>query len=661
MTLPSRFRWAVLGVALVLLAGALLALDSNWLKGPIERAVTQRLGRPFEIRGELEVFPRWQPRFVMNDVRLGNPDWAAEPDTLRLERAEITLALWPLLRGHVVLPEVRLTHPLVDLEREAGGNNNWTIPPARKDGQGEPPAIGRLAIEDGLLLFSDALTQTALRLEVGTTTLADGQPGVEFHVAGQYGGARTEARGRGGAILGLADAGAAYPFEGEFRLGATHGSVRGSVTGMAQAADLQLDLAGDSLSDLYAVTRVSFPPSPPYRLKGHLLREGDWIRFRDFDGRVGDSDMRGSLEVQYRAGGKPKMLADLHSDVLDIDDFGALVGGGPSAGPGETASAKQRRQAAERAASPKLLPDTPIPLARLRAMDADVRFEGGSIRGRAPVEQMKTHAVLQDGVLTLKPLDFGLAGGAIVSAIVVDARGDRGAVDADIEARRVDMKKLFPGNATIAKAAGIAGGHAVFRGAGNSTAEVLGNADGNLGVAMAGGRVSNLLLELAGLDVAEALTFLFRGDKQVQVRCAVADVGIQDGLLRSRSVVLDTTDTNVKIDGTVNLRSEELDLTLHPMPKDYSPVTLRSPLHVKGTFKHPAIRADEKLLARGGIAALLGALAPIAALVGLIDTGPGDDANCEQLIAAVRQHAGPVVAPSATTDGPAAPAPAPAR
>lgn len=646
---------------MVLLAGALFAFDSAWLKGPVERAVSKRLGRPFEIRGELRIVPRWHPRFVMTDVKLANPEWAREPDTLRLERAEIALAIGPLLRGHVVLPEVRLTHPLVDLERDEQGRDNWTIPSAKQQGDersGEPPVIGRLAIEDGLLLFSDAASDTALRLSVATTTLADGQPGVEFDIVGQYAGARTEAHGRGGAILGLADATAAYPFEGTFRVGATRGSVGGSVTGMLQAADLQLDLTGESLSDLYAITRVSFPPSPPYRLKGHLIREDDWVRFRDFDGRVGDSDMQGSLEVQYRAGGRPRMLADLRSEVLDIDDFGGLVGGGPSAGPGETASAKQKREAAARAASPKLLPDTPIPLARLRSMDADVRFEGGSLRGRAPVEGLKVHAVLQGGILTLKPMNFGLAGGAIVSAIRVDARGERGLVDADIEARRVDMKKLFPGNATVARAAGIAGGHAVFRGSGNSTAEVFGSADGTLGLAMAGGRVSNLLVELMGLDVAEALKFLFRGDKPVQVRCAVADAGIKDGLLQSRSVVLDTTDTNVKIDGTVNLRSEELDLTLHPMPKDYSPLTLRSPLHLKGTFKKPAIRPDEKLLTRGGIAALLGTLAaPVAALVGLIDTGPGDDANCEQLIAAVQRSAGPAAAP--TTDGGEPPTSAP--
>lgn len=660
----SQRRWTVAGAALLLLAGLVLAFDSNWLKGPIERAVSERMGRPFEIRGEFDIDPGLHPRFLMADVRLANPDWAAEPDTLRVQRAEFTLALLPLLRGRVVLPDVRLSQPLVALERDADGRNTWSIPPGTpKDEKdpGEPPVIGRIAIEDGLILFTDAVLKADVRLEIGTTRLADGQPGVEFRAGGKYQGHAVSAAGRGGAILGLAETTEPYPFEAEFRVGPTHGTVAGSVTGMAQAADLRLDLAGDSLADLYAITGVSFPPSPPYRLRGRLLREGKGMRFEDFDGRVGDSDMRGTLAVNY-GGVRPRMDADLRSDVLDLDDFGGLVGGGPEVGPGETASAQQRREAARRAASPTLLPDTPIPLARLRAMDADVKFSGGEIRGRAPVRDLQTHAVLKDGVLTLKPMNFGLADGAIVSTVVIDARGSRGAVDADIEARRIDMRKLFPGNQTIARAAGIAGGHLVFKGTGNSTAEILGSADGRFGLAMSGGRVSNLLLEVAGLDVAEALRFLFRGDKTVKVRCAVADATIKDGLMQSRSVVLDTTDTNVKIDGTVDLRKEELDLTMHPMPKDYSPLTLRSPIHLKGTFKDPAIRLDEKLLTRGGIAAILGAVAaPVVALVGLIDTGPGDNADCEQLIAAVRRHAGPQAAPTVSPDAPATPAAAPAR
>jgi len=232
-----------------------------------------------------------------------------------------------------------------------------------------------------------------------------------------------------------------------------------------------------------------------------------------------------------------------------------------------------------------------------------------------------------------------------VRALVEQAREQEKVImDVCVGKARMPRKtflKLFPGNETIARATGLLGGRAVLEGRGNSLAQVLADADGTLGLAMSGGQVSNLVIELAGLDAAEALRLLFQGDRPVALRCAVADVGVRKGVIEARSVVVDTTDTHIKVDGSIDLASEQLDLTLHPLPKDYSLLSLRSPIHVRGTFKDPAIRLDDQLALRGGVAAVLGTVAaPAAALAALIESGPGDDADCEHLIAAVERHAG---------------------
>jgi AsmA family protein len=643
---PRRRRARRLLIALALLVGVPMAIglafDSNWLKGPLERAVSARVGRPFHIHGRLDIVPRWEPRLLMEQVQLANPKWAIEPDTLRIERAEISLALLPLLRGEVVLPQVTLSKPLVALERSVEGANNWTLAPddePERQRQGRAPTIGRLTVDEGLLLYHDPAQDTALSLEVQTTEPTPGERGVRFRAGGVFHGQRVAADGTGGAMLSLADTTAPYPLDGRFRVGATAGTVSGSITGLARftAADLVLDLRGETLSELYRVIGVAFPPTPPYQVRGRLLRATGWWRFREFAGRVGDSDLSGDLDIAYRDQ-RRRIAGRLQSERLDLDDLGGFVGASPGTGPGETASARQERAAAAAAAKPRLLPDLPIRLERLRATDADVRFTGKSIRGRTPVENLDTHLVLRDGIMTLQPLNFGVAGGDVVGTLALDGRAQVAGVDGDFEFRRIDLRKLFPGNPTIARSAGLVGGRADLKGNGNSLAEVLGDADGSLGLAMAGGQVSNLVLELAGLDAGEALRLLFRGDKPVGLRCAVADVGVRDGIIETRSVIVDTTDTNLTIEGTVNLASEELDLTLRPLPKDYSLLALRTPLHLRGTFKDPAVRLDDKLAVRGGIAAILGAVAgPVAALAALVESGPGDDANCAELIAAVQR------------------------
>lgn len=645
-------------IALGILAGvpvlAGLLFDSNWLKGPVERAVSARIGRPFTIHGDLDIVPRLRPRIVLERVQLANPGWAAAPDTLRLERAEITIALLPLLRGAIVLPEVVLADPVIDLERNAAGENNWTLPakePPEPDSS-SAPVVGRLTVDRGVVRFRDATRDTALVVTVETTRDAAGR-GLRFEAGGRYTGREVEVGGAGGPILSLADTTTPYPLDVTFRVGGTAGTIKGTVTGLVAlaAADLQLDVRGETASDLYDLIRLAIPPTPPYHVTGRLIRETGWWRFHDFAGRVGDSDLSGDADFAM-GGERSRLQAKLQSNLLDLDDLGGFVGADPQTGPGETASAQQERRVEAREARPRVLPDLPIKLDRLRAMDADVEFVGKAIRGKTPVDDLETRIVVQDGVLRAEPLDFGVAGGNVVARLTLDGRQDVAGIDGNFEFRRIDLRKLFPGNSVIANATGLVGGRAALKGSGNSLARFLADADGTLGLASSGGRVSNLVLELAGLDAAEALRLLFRGDKSVRVRCAVADVGVQDGVIATRNVIVDTTDTNIKVDGTIDLGKEALDLTLHPLPKDYSPLALRSPIHLQGTFKEPAIRPDSELLVRGGIAAVLATVAaPVAALVALIESGPGDNVDCERLMEAVRRNAAaPATAAPVRTD-----------
>lgn len=619
-----------------------LLFDSNWLKGPVERAISARVGRPFTIHGDLDIVPRLRPRFVMERVQLANPDWAAERDTLRLERAEVSVALLPLLRGAVVLPEVTLTDPVIDLERNAAGKDNWTLPrdDASEEDSGAAPVIGRLTVDRGVVRFRDATNDTALTVDVETTDGAAGR-GLAFKVGGTFAGREVEAGGTGGPILSLADTTTPYPFDARFRVGGTAGTAKGSITGLATlaAADIQLDVRGETASDLYDLIRLAVPPTPPYHVTGRLIRETGWWRFHGFEGHVGDSDLSG--DADFATGdGRSRLQAKLQSNLLDLDDLGGFVGADPQTGPGETASAQQQRRVEAREDKPRVLPDLKIKLDRLRAMDADVEFVGKAIRGKTPVDDLKTHIVVQDGVLRAQPLDFGVAGGNVVATLALDGRQEVAGIDGTFEFRRIDLRKLFPGNSAIARATGLVGGRAALKGSGNSLAQFLGDADGTLGLASSGGRVSNLVLELAGLDAAEALRLLFRGDHPVRVRCAVADLGVRDGVIATRNVIVDTTDTNLKIDGTIDLGTEALDLTLHPLPKDYSPLALRSPIHLQGTFKEPTIRPDSGLLVRGGVAAVLATVAaPVTALVALIESGPGDNVDCERLIDAVQRNA----------------------
>src|SRR5690606_35781649 len=127
----------------------------------------------------------------------------------------------------------------------------------------------------------------------------------------------------------------------------------------------------------------------------------------------------------------------------------------------------------------------------------------------------------------------------------------------------------------IAKEAiGAISGDMKVTGTGNSIAAMLGSADGEIAVGMGRGQVSSLLMELAGLDVAEALRFLVTGDRTVPVRCAFGDFAVQDGVMDTRALAFDTEDTIIVGEGQISLKEETLDLELRPRPKDRSILAL---------------------------------------------------------------------------------------
>ena len=625
---PWRTIAAAVALALVVLA---LLWDWNWFKGPVERAVEARTGRSFEIGGDLDVDLGRTTTIRAHALRLGNADWSKQATMASADRLELRIRPFALLRGDVVIPEIRLTRPDVRLETGPAGGGNWDFDMA--PGDGEPARLRKVWIDDGHLRFVDAGNRTDIRLDVASRaakTRGDAPP-VEVEGGGKWAGNRFTLEGVAESPLELQNTDKPYRIDLRAAAGATRAHARGTLVNPFRFRnfDLRMALSGKNLEDLYPLLGISLPPTPPYALDGRFTRDGNTWRYEGFTGKVGDSDLGGTASVET-GGERPFLRADLVSKRLDFDDMAGFIGGAPQAGGDESTNPELAALAAQRDADPKLLPDTPYKLEKLRAMDADVRLKAHRINAPSlPLDDMDAHLFLDNGLLRLEPLDFGVAGGDIRSTIRMDAREKTIRTRADVTAKGLNLGELFPDAKLTDDAIGKIGGKVAITGTGNSIAQMLGSADGDIALGMGRGQISNLLMELAGIDIYESLKFLIGKDHKVPIRCAFGDFGVKDGLMTSRALAFDTTDTIIVGEGTVNLRDETLDLLLKPRPKDRSILTLRSPLVVDGTFKDPSFRPDFKRLGlRGAIAVALGSIAPPAALLATIDLGGGKDSNC---------------------------------
>ncbi len=486
------------------------------------------------------------------------------------------------------------------------------------------PFLGRLIIEDSRFSYTDAASDTALTIAITTAGLASGSQVVHINGAGRYQGEPFSLDFSGDPLLDLREPEEPYALELAIDVAQTNAWVKGRLIQplKLRGLDLSLTLQGPNPYRLYPFIGIPLPSLPPYRIKGQLSRQGDTVKLVNFDGRVGDSDLAGDIELEL-GGARPMMEAALTSNKIDFDDLAGLLGVAPDTGSGETASAAQQREARAEAKDASVLPDNPLNLERLRAMDAAIRFYGKRIEApQLPLDDLTIQLALNAGRMIFKPIDFGVGGGSVRARLEIDANERPVTGDFETEVKQVNLGEVLKPFEVADASAGLIGGRAKFWVQGDSVADIFASADGGLFLLMTGGRLDPLLVELAGLDIAESILVALVGDEEaaVPIDCAYADLHAKKGLLDVNTLLVDTTDTLFTADGFINFVQERLHIVITPKPKDASLFSAPVPLHIEGRLQNPDIYPEpEPLFGQGALATVLGALAaPLQGLLPLL-------------------------------------------
>jgi hypothetical protein len=653
MTMSRSRRW-IAGVSLTLVALLVVFVvffDWNLLRAPIAERVSKSTGRSFAINGDLSVRLGLRPRVVANDIVIGNAAWGREPAMAQIRRVDFRIDLLQLLIGRLVFPEIALSEPRLALEVGADGKGNWIFN-ERGEG-GEFPVIGELSIDRGSAVYRDAKSNTDLALVVKTLAnaaesgkaaekVAEKTPGktpekaapfgLEVTGKGRFKGMPTTFHAQGGALLSLRSD-QAYPIAASAVLGTTKASIDGMLFDPLQlkGQSMNFSIEGSDLALLFPIIGVPIPPTPAYKLAGFLDHRGERWSFQRFTGRVGESDLAGDFSVD-RAQRPQKISAELVSKQLRLQDLGGFIGADRGAQPSRSPPPAD-----------KVLPTEPFSLEKLQAANAEVHLRGEKIvTEQTSLVNMDVHLTVNDGVLKLTPLDFGMAGGNLVAQIELDGRQPRIAARATIVAKGLQLAQLFPAYRLAGAGSGRLGGRAQLAGSGNSIAAMLASANGETGLIMDSGSINELTLRLANLDIAHTIALLVGGDRQTPIRCLVGNFKAVDGDFQIQDLVLDTPKVNVRGSGHLDLRDESLHLTLVPQSKTFSLASLRGPVAVGGTLQTPVVRPEMgNVIARGGLAVVLGALtAGVGTLVPLLDFGKDEDSNCGALIEQAKADAG---------------------
>lgn len=660
--LLRRLSIVFLALAIVLAIAWVVPWKLNLLRGWIGEQVQAATGRTLVIDGDLWWRFGRHGRLTVEGLRFGNPSWAGRAEFLQARRVEVDVALWPLLHGRIVLPRVRAEQPDLWLERAPDGRRSWRLDREQSDAK-RTLHIGSVALDRGVVTYAETARRAEVRIAVQTTA-SGGRARLQADASGHWNGLPVKARAEGDEVLQLRNDDQPYAFELDGRIGSTSIVASGSVVRPREPerADVQLKLAGSSLGEWHRIAGVGLPDTPPYKTEGQLRFDGVRWTYEDFSAVVGRSDLGGRVAFERRMP-RPLLSGELVSSSLDLADFGPVIGkarnagrAAPAAGGADkstTAAGSVTKAAAASAPTDgprRVLPQQRFDADKWGTIDADVNFVGQEVRnlGNFPIGKLDFRVKMDDRRLTLSPLLLLLGGGRLEGDLRIDGRVQPMAAQLDLKLRRLQLDTLLPKLRTTKSALGAINGRLVLAGQGQSFAQMLGSADGEAQFAMGRGHVSNLLLELLDLDAYEALSFLVRGDRPVEVRCALVDVGFQRGQMSTRAAVFDTVDTVIEARGRADFKNEQLDLRVTPTAKDLSPLSARVPFDVKGPFAKPQVSPDKaRLFARGGGALLLGLINPLAAIIPLIETGPGEDRDCGALMARATQEGLPTAAPPA--------------
>ena len=646
----SRKRTLATVIAVVLLlpvlavAALVLVAQSEWGERWIEKQVSARIEREVQIEG-VRVHLRWPPEISFERLRIGNPQWATTPNLVDATRLAARVEIPPLFHKRIVLPIVQAHSAEAGLEQD-GERATWHF----GDGKKSNPTrveVASFVLADGHIVYRDKQDATDLDVNVQGSLGEEGE--LKLDAKGKF-------RNDGVTAVATVPRLTPHPKQpvnviAKATVGKTTAEGEGTFTTDLRTLDMRFKLKGATLKDLHKVTGIVLPDTPPYALDGRLRREGETFVFEPFNGKIGDSDIGGS--VTYSKGKqRPLFQANLRSKLLDFDDLGPLVGAPPKTGGGETASPEQRAKAEQVKASTHVLPRTPFSTEKWGQMDADVKLVAARVQRpeQLPVESLSTHLVLKDRVLTLDPLNFGVAGGKVASRVRIDSHASPPAGELRGQVENLKLAQLFPTLKSMEDAYGQMYGAFDLKGRGASVGELLATSDGTMVLTANGGRVSDFLTELLEIDVAKAAMLLGTRNKQVDLRCAVGTFNVKDGVVSPESFIVDTSETFVKVDGKVDLDDERLDLETRGRGKSPSVLTLKTPIELQGPFKKPSVRPKAgPLVAQGAAAVALAAVNPALAIVPFVDPGKKQDADCDKLMAEARQKGAPKQAQKVAT------------
>lgn len=589
-TLAKAFFVVVAVIAFTALSiyAYLSVLDAEGFRDDIAQVVKSTTGRDLVINGDIsfEIFPA--PKLVVESVSLSNAKWGVHPTLISADRVIAEVALVPLFSRTISIRRIILLRPVLNLERNNRGNSNWNLWNSSSSSDGSSALaidVSNVDMSNGRISYLQHGEESPSVLKVQKLKLRSKgflRP-LDVWFTGQLNNRAFQISGETGSLATLFKN---EPFAVDLRMssGGVVATFNGGIKRPMEFRGIGAKLTLSARDFGRFLSRHRRPDSEPVVLtgQGRVRDKNNRYVLDKLELAIGMSDLTGSISVG-RSNGRTHVRGALGSKFMDVD------------------SILPKADRNKRAPDVRLIPGWPLPVESLRSVDADIDYSGRRLVLRGmEFDRLQMKVGLHSGRMEIKPRS-GLYGGKLDGRITLDARPGTPRLLMEIRGTRVNMGEML--NALKSKrvmSGGIGQLYFKLEGAGSNPRAIAASMNGRFLTSIGPGQINNSAIKRIGADVLMQLVRTFdpaeKSGQVTRMQCGVVLFDVEKGIaMTDRGIAVETKRMNVIGSGTINFRTEAIDLALRAQPRDgvgLSASTLGNMIRVGGTLAAPDSRMD---------------------------------------------------------------------
>lgn len=568
-----KIKIVLLALAVILVFGgvgiwyAISSIDQIKLTQLLSSTVKEATGRDLKISGpvKLTLFP--SIGVVAQDISLSNASWASKPEMFNIKSLDLEVKLLPLFSKRVEISKINLNGIDAYLQSNIDGVGNWTL--AAPLVQGDPGGSNTPSESSDGDIFVAIETVDVKNAQITYRNISGAEKRYQVaHFSLQGDGPNTSIK---------LDA-----KQGDIQLG-----VNGKITSVRRI-----------LNDWDKV---------PLKINMN-------INF-DLNGKI--LALKGNIQQQPKD--IPLFDLQLSSKLFDVTPLAGASALAASGSKTPTSKVKTKPP------SPYFFSNEPLafdllPVAKGR-IDFNINQLG--IPDHAPLKNVTALLEFNKDQIDLSYLNFQLGTGSVqTQASISKFHSSSPKVSIKGEAKGYTLEQVLKATDGTSK---VSGGDTRIafdlKGSGTSLHQLVGDATGKMQILVGPAKLPSNYLNKSGdfaVSLFDAINPMRKKSNQTVVECAVAFLPVNNGLIRiDDSVGVQTDRLDVVLGGVVNLKTEVIDLKIHPREKSglTTGLDLANLITLQGTLEHPSTGINKAGVITSAVSIGLGILTGGASII----------------------------------------------